>query len=535
MHKKSLIIFSSLVLILISFIFAGCFGYAPSTIPGSDKQQQVDIQKPDTADTEAPADTVEEKPAPAYDDDNKSVYVLDTGSKDVLLDHSGNVLLEGKDLEILLNWETKEQFYVIDRRIVAKSGQDPVYTEALYTLDGSMLIDHDSVSYSAVANGFVVCNNVTFSVDGYYGYTGDADRYLLDLTTMKKLKLPDDAGYFTVIWDKYLAYGNYETNSLLIIDFDGYEVFSMENASPVTMPWNDYLLLRYGGDNGEHVMDKDLGIIYSGMEMCLAEMTPQTIIMDDFVISSDGEVLDDYSWIVPYKQQVKYYDDEIAVIAFWDDEGKFNTVLLNRSFDYLNEGVYDYLIKLPYGVGRAEKFVAVRDNEIISIDRDGSISVLNDSKTFLRLEAMPGDKIMCVYINDDDANKSLQWWQMPAGAMILDKNGTVLIDIPPASKPGVRSEIELWGAISNIVGYSGYSYDSENSFCLLVRKYNADRWDMSTIDVYGMDANLIVNNASAIHSVDKDRLLLTHGFSVGMMDLDGNWLYKTSAFDLLEE
>ena len=535
MSKKPLIIFLTLLLILTSFTFAGCSGGAINTQPDQDEQQQSDAQSPDPADTADVVDVAEDKTPPTYDDDNKRVYVLDIGNMDVLLDHSGNVLLTERDLEILLDWETKEQFYVVSRRIVAKSGEDPVYSEALYALDGSLLIDYDGVSYSAASSDFVLCSEVIYSEDSYSGYYQDTERYLLNPATMQKMEMLENAGYISVIWKKYLAFNNYETYSFKILDFSGKEVFSMENASPVAMTWNDYLLLRFGGENGEHVLDKDMRVVYSCDEMYILEMPLQPLIVDGYAISSDGKVHEDYSWLDNYERAI-YIDDEIAFIRYWGDEGKYINTMLNRSFDHLADGDFNYIIKLPYSAERAEKFVALEDNEIVSIGRDGKITVLNNSKTFMRLQALPDDKIMCVYIDAATAgNDTTHWWQASSGAMIIDKEGKVILDIPPDTSPGIISDIELWGAISNISGYGGYTAGPDDSFCLFVRKFKNDRWDLSPIDVYGMDTNLIVKNASAIHEVDKDRLLLTYGFSVGMMDFNGNWLYKTSAFDLMEE
>ena len=57
----------------------------------------------------------------------------------------------------------------------------------------------------------------------------------------------------------------------------------------------------------------------------------------------------------------------------------------------------------------------------------------------------------------------------------------------------------------------------------------------SVIDLLNPDFSVRISGLKSICSVSGNYLGVIQGFSMGVMDMDGNWIYKTSTFRTLED
>ena len=379
----------------------------------------------------------------------------------------------------------------------AKDGEGGYHT-ALYDSDGKLLIDE-------LNDALTVCGNWLFSYDDGFAASDQVTQNVYDLRTMEPVDV--QAGYAMQTGD-YIAV-NVSDATGLSSAHSGTVVYRADDLSEVRffkgyacasdpMIPGIFILNRYNEESQELdylAYNPETGEEYPGVESSCGwgYMLQRT---DDGynVLDTSGTVIEStdrrYNW---YSDKVKTWIDE---------SGEYYTSYIDAPF-YSGAKSIDY-ITIPIEDATNNKstiFVAYGSSgDLISTDGELLLSVHADDYGY---EAGRVNQV-----RDDILSISPKDWGEP-GLTLLYKDGHTV-------------DFEKYSYVSPLYGseYLSASYMVGNTYLT---------------DILDQDGNVLLEGLKNVSTVEGGLISCEKGFYKGLMDTEGNWLYKESIFDTAED
>ncbi len=162
----------------------------------------------------------------------------------------------------------------------------------------------------------------------------------------------------------------------------------------------------------------------------------------------------------------------------------------------------------------AERFIGLKDGRAVLIDRDGKELAASGP-----LEGAKNVNFLCeglytCYTESEDGSSY--------GEGLLGSGLEIII---PAGKYGSFN-------IENIDWQTAKRPTAEEALISATRLYNDDRPGLSLnrYDLLDHTGNVIIDNVTAVYGWGEDRLAIERGFSIGLIDFNGEWIAKRSIF-----
>ena len=379
----------------------------------------------------------------------------------------------------------------------AKDGEGGYHT-ALYDSNGKLLID-------GLNDALTVCGNWLFSYDDGFAASDQATQNVYDLRTMEPVDV--QAGYAIQTGD-YIAVdvsdatGLSSANSGTVVyradDLSEVRFFEGYGCAADPMIPGIFILNKYSEDYQESdyfAYDPETGEEYPGVESSCGwgYMLQRT---DDGynVLDTSGTVIEStdrrYNW---YSDKVKTWIDE---------SGEYNTFYIDAPF-YSGAKSIDYFTLPNEDATNIESTIFVSygsSGDLISTDGELLLSVHADDYGY---ESGRVSKV-----SDDILSISPENWSEP-GLTLLYKDGHTV-------------DFEKYSYISPLYGseYLSASYMVGNTYLT---------------DILDQDGNVLLEGLKNAFTVEGGLIPCEKGFYRGLMDMEGNWLYKDSIFDTAED
>ncbi len=162
----------------------------------------------------------------------------------------------------------------------------------------------------------------------------------------------------------------------------------------------------------------------------------------------------------------------------------------------------------------AERFVGLKDGRAVLIDRDGKELAASGP-----LEGAKNVNFLCeglytCYTESEDGSSY--------GEGLLGSGLEIII---PAGKYGSFN-------IENIDWQNDKRPTAEEAIISANRLYNDDRpgLTLNRYDLLDSAGNIIIDNVTAVYGWGEDRLAIERGFSIGLIDFNGEWIARRSIF-----
>ena len=228
------------------------------------------------------------------------------------------------------------------------------------------------------------------------------------------------------------------------------------------------------------------------------------------IVAADGTVIFEN----PKNEWTGYMDEELAVITYQDYSGE-------------NEEEYSYLVRLSDGVQLSERYTRVQAKQdyddpnptesFLAYNREeGMVYLLDRNGKEIASQSVPGVEwielsgerwIRCVTETGEEYNSEV----------VLDQELNVVI---PAGLYRNIMKVHSWRN-QGLVGYNIFE-----AWSLTNKNGNSN-----TRDILDSEGNVMIAGINEIYDVGPDRLAVRKGFSVGLMDWQGNWIVKRSIFE----
>ncbi len=492
----------------------------------------------------------------------KDVYVISEGNLDTFGDGQGTVSVgqnavyhyavdgEGKvilpatkdSIGILYDKQTEEPRYLTQYHIDASDQRDEygfpenvTYMAALYDLDGNLVRDYAECSY-----GQLIGDTVAY-------YDGDTVS-LLNIKTgetiyenLQSLDIMDSRIFATTADQQYIL-GDYAGNVIKRIESGQYNY---------ALGYQDYVVVVQDDLHG--IMDAD------GNMRVEAKYSDIQKLWDNYVLCINAESydvldIDTGELVFQSPDQVNYYDGTTAIIRKTekgnDDIGqdeKYQELLkedpaaakdyarrYNGKFGedklYLADAqgnIFSEAYEMLYACyneddNSGQQYFQGRKQRQEKEDAQDTISVLDSTGQVLfnftgqsvSVDPAGNDR----FIVSDFGGKMLDdgTYVNQSKAMFVDKEGKPLID---------NKKYQYINTLYNSRGekeqYYTASYVSSQGLTLY--------------DLLDSNGNVLVSQLKSCYQCDGRRIVGTKGFSSGLMDMKGNWIYETSVFQELED
>ncbi len=487
---------------------------------------------------EAPATSAPEgtpPPLPVPDDGAQGLYRVPlhdqrewaVAPRYAVVDASGNELYRGGGLELLYDPLTGAAYAFATTRTERTGEADEYGSEdyqiysQLYDAQGQLLADWAPGVYRAACNGWVVAASQDFR-RYEIGQAGSSPMdYRCELRDMRsgEVKL-DDIGSLALMEDGSFAAYNADGFVAGILDenMNALSGFPMpaQYAHLEAIKGGYIALTPYTEANPSEAVLLDASLrprtapgSYSYMS---AVSGSDELLISDYAVdevntancllrAADGEVV----YRCKVNESIVYCDWRVMILMEWRADRNNVYRMQDPQGNKLAEG-YTMMDAMPeeWG-GPADTFYAYSEDS-------GTLSLLGPS----------GGELRSVHCG------AVDWISFVAGAGVLILNGTDTAagqnivwvlnrDLETVVKPGRYSQI----------------YDQSYKAPQLLYAYQGDSHDLA--DILGPDGRVLLKNLRSAEIHDDKRVVARRGFEVGLMDFNGNWLWKTSAFTTLED
>lgn len=519
--------FSAAALVLIAAMLTAC-GVAPKAGTGGS------LPAPESAagqsSSEVESDASQAAPArPAAEGKIYLVPLYDQASmtampRYVALDAAGNEVLRGGDMQLLNDLYTGEPYAITVQRGEKTGGTDAYGNEAvqyysqLYDTGGNLLFDWQPCVYTAAFGRFVISSSqplmrVTIDEAGIApeGYHSE----LLSMDTGEAV-LPDVA-MLTKQEDGSLIRFDGRGIVTAILD-DGLDVVAAPPAGSLytsLQAVKGRYIAMYLGDAGAMyalLLDETFQPLteegtYTYMDAAaegyvVANASGTGGMTTSCVLSStDGSVV----YRAGAGENITYYDGNNILATYTDSQGNFVYRLLNADGAALADG-YGMMGTMPAeGEYATETFYACDGQVLVVLDAGGAELRRMDAGGALTVTWQGGvGAFVLSYYDEDTAGTS---WMADAQLNMLVEPGRYSNIYPVWSATTLLNGMQATGGV--------YSYTLN--------------------DVMDLKGNVLVGDLRNVFYADDGRMAVQQGFNVGLMDLHGNWLWKTSAFGTLQD
>lgn len=447
-------------------------------------------------------------------------YIIPAGEADIVVDQNGNEIMRGKDLSLLSpNGYNSTPNYIISTRYVS-TGEDEygypvgVSYSTLYSIDGTLLLDEEKTSYRQAFGKYVISTNMSYM--DTYSETDTSFSNLIDPTTGAILY--ENVGYVTFLGENYIALNGTNGAIVDVVDSSGQHI----EAFPVDLGYNgiekygDYYIASYittadGSDDYSSMtwhyvlLDDTFSPISKQYNFISHNNNAYFFCSDEY----DGtvSVLDATTGSIVFEaDDLYYYDNELYVTRTYENTTTYmlytadDTLLLTTENSFSMRYNEDGLLSHIY-------YIDPETNNAVCVDRTGTETARN---TTLVAESVT----------------------------IVTENLVLIETVVPAEETSLFGFYQycLFDNSLHPVGNSPYTYDgyiyqpTDTANYFVASRRNTQGAYATLYDVLDLKGNLKLENIKMIHESTDDRLVVEWGFAVGLIDVNGNWVYKTSAF-----
>ena len=417
------------------------------------------------------------------------------------IDETGRMVLpmERRNVEVVYDIEKGQQLWL---RTITVTVDDPSltaeelydednykhihYQYQLYDLDGTFLQDLGQRLVVAVYGDYVLYNDGRLESRK----TGEV--------------LLEDVGYMMQNGDFYILQNQ---------QGDGYRIAdgSLKILREYTDCWiygEQWLVVEqdgkmgvYGLDGTERIpcdYDKVRGCNAPGVDLCIAQKGEQffVISLEDGAVRYASAAQDGVQ-----EMEIVYADDDVMLMDFSRyEQGEWQQAM--QMYNYEGEAVSERYETIYREYTDTDCYFIARDlsRTPLLLNRQGEVVFEGAPDTWLQI-AGNGRLIY----SDWKDNK----------AQLLDLEG---------NKYGSRD----YESINSVYLYNG-SLETEQKPSLLLGRYRYGGSELC--DLLDLNGNILIEKAKNIAVMSEDRFWVEKGFSQGLMDDQGNWLFQQSLFD----
>lgn len=457
--------------LLLAFLTACSGQTAPVSAPESDLQKsstEAAVQK-EPAEEESPLDQM---------DDGRLRALYRSEDNQSLVFHGAEIVYRGKGRAAVFEREDGSQFYSVS----ALDGEQ--YCYSLYNADGTLLLDDLSASPETVIGNWLFCVNPW--------YQEDSSGCAVNLDTMEQILLSCDSVPF-VIGENYVGISSYAGES----SFSVYRLSDLSLVEEFPDCWGyeesdlpGYISLhRYDMERGEDISflyTPGSDALYDGFQRSCGKN--QALLKTEsgeytVVNVSTGETL----YTGP--NQYDYYADQLKI---WLSDG----------CTYISAPGYAEAEQIEYA-----NFPWQNGDDCIDISRiDGGHDIFNRDGELLSTRT-PEDGKSIYYMGYGYLTEQDSGWEENGVTLLAPDGSAVWYD---------RYNSLYW--FQNIPDLVCGSYSVGNNYL---------------IDLLDTDGNIVIEGINAYYTYAPDPagiLFVRKGFSYGVMDMEGNWLWKESIF-----
>ena len=491
---------------VITLLTLGCFLFAGCTAPGTNNPQGEAVSENQNR-------LYRVMPSNRTTNQWENVYGV--------VSHDGRMILpiENQDVYIIEDSATGEQLWVQTRKQIV---EDPTLTAeelwegdnwekihneyTLYDLDGNLLKELGENGVQRVCDNLVLHYNQQLIdretgevyFDDVHSINKAGEYYVLNVKNYNGARVIDkdmnivyetDGGFISIDDQYYISaeIRQEDGNRLCgLYDLDGNEIIPCEYEHFSSGEFVDVPYVKAYRDNREFVISMEDGrIVYQESNVFPEYDYIQYLLKDRMIIQTrDTVATAEKGWWPIYQYSTAMYDYEGNIIS--------------DKYNYLSPQMGLYNMALAEGKEPEMLFSATRhdgteliinaDEEVLFTLEDGWMTLLSEDR---------------MIIHDNNGNGACLCDM--AGNQINEKAYEYMNTMYMESADGMYSQSRLINASYTLAG---------KNLC----------------DLVDSDGNILIERAKNIQALSPDRFWVEKGFSQGLMDAEGNWIYEQSVF-----
>lgn len=448
-----------------------------------------------------------DKTSTADYDVKDNIYVIARNNQWGILDTQGKFVIEPQEyqLNILRDSITHEPKYIQASKIIPGKKdeeydvywEDNEYLNALYDTKGNLIYDFAEGWFSDVYGD-------------YLSMYRDEKMQMVNMKTGESLDVEDTN---ISVFKDYIVMSHYDEPGIKFYNANMELVKELPeyNFNYTTRDNEKTYFIVQNEERQAGLFDENFNLVVPCEYRWINEVNGNFVRAED---QSQCDVVIDITtgetvMALDPAEDLYYYDGNLALVATYDKYG-------NRTYDmiHLNEDnridTYPYLSIInnsAWGHGANGFLVKNEDGTSTILDKEGNVFLELDGECW----ASCNDKYFIIeYYGDKEENRPVELYK---------PDGTKL-DLP-----------KDYASLHPMYQYEALPY-LEAGY-----RDNQDNW---RIDILDEDGNLLIENLQIYTFSDFEsdycdgyRILARRGFSQGMMDMQGNWLYKESIFGSL--
>ena len=484
-----------------------------------------------------------EAPVPA-EEAGYELYSLYRDGTDYFFDGEGNLLAPEDAYTVLCDLATGEEKYLLYTR-TEDTGEDdewggPVTMEysRLCGLDGSVIQDWEPMAYDSAMGGLVIRREARNPYEIIMPGT-EVEAALWDPAAGEAVVEGVDSlqslnnGHFLALDPSGMALGVLDGEGNILSGFPApgeYFYPITEDGRILADLYNPYGEYDEELSNLSRLMDEDFNVLLEGEGMNISFIG----LRGDFLLvdGEDGTTrevrsLEDfsllYSWDESTDDTLEYFDGELMILRT-GERGSWQYALTTPEGEVVAGGFDQLTAEDDMSMdasGPAQTFVGRKGDTILRLDREGntlaqadfpgldSIYPLGDGYTSYTLAAPEADSGETSYFE-------ISSFGMPTG--MLDPALSVVI---PAEKYDNVYRLSQWDG----------SRSTDLDLFQCSREVNGS-YRMDIVDTSG---RVLLDSLTSTSMVQDGKLAVIRGFSMGLMDLSGNWISQYSIYDGLND
>lgn len=445
------------------------------------------------------------------------LYALSVGGDEwsgnnqvTVLTRDGEVAMQGRGLQLLRdNFTGLTQAIAKVRHEPQPGAADATTFSALYDLEGNLIADWQPVTYIGGFGNYVEAIHMN---DG---------EYFASLYNIQTRQSNYRFSYLTPLSGQKTALYSSDNGLLGILDAEGNEIWGFPADAHYT--WvstaGNMVLLQRENPDCTLVLDEDLNVIWesdsSGFVEIYGEYASRYLNNGEtsqiFTLSGGEPV-----HTLNPGEYLYYFDGDVMLYSKSDTD--FSYHMANAQGEPLWEDCTFIQPACPDGEYSAEYFLACKDNMLMLLDAQGKI-VQQRPCSPSTLYATYLDNMFSVQAEEEISTEEGSFYE--ASCELLDME---LNPLQPYGKyetifttymPGGAATAPYYSALQQRNGHYSYNH--------------------ILYDLLDADGNVLLENIRVMQECGNDRFVVFWGFDCGLIDESGTWLYRTSAFGVLED
>lgn len=452
-------------------------------------------------------------------------YIIPAGEQNICVDKYGNEIMRGKYMFFLVDLFTNKPMYIVLEKYISSTTPDiPVEVHsALYSLDGTLLIDWMPIRFSAGFDGYIVA--VSGSEQSILNNQKSA---LLHPITHDVINM--DVISLRAINNSYLSILSSDNTIAYVIN-------SSKKILPISTPsfpypythlevWNDYYIASYKifkNDESYSYYSNGYALLDSNFQMCydFEEVGYPINAGDDILILSKTSASSNYFRVFDVAQndfvfsgkKYTYYDGALYIETVNPNSSEPARMYLATVNKKLLTDFYSFLIpSCDADEYYANYFYGVQENSniIALLNREGTVLKEIQIENAFAIYKIASNRFSISARTPDYPEDAYYAWRIPK--TLVDEN---LEEIP--------------------LQYQYYSFQSISNQYIVGMRPHPQNEELALYDVLDFDGNIILESASYIFRFSDDYLVVNIGTSAGIINNKGEWVYKTSFYAFLED